>query len=238
MQYDHQVFQKEDARKLGAKAQFGEKYGEKVRVVSVGDSSIELCGGNHVNNTAQIGLFMITKESGVSAGVRRIEAVCGNAAVELVKTLRDEMNDIKSELKNVNPLAAIAKLKEQVKTLKSEVQIAQSATKTELKAQELNGTTVIVEEVESGDIKELIDEAKNKYPNIAIMLFQKKGDKVMIACGSKETSIKAGNWIKEIAPILGGGGGGRPDFAQAGGKDASKIAQATQSALAYLEENL
>ena len=220
----------EDARKLGAKAQFGEKYGEKVRVVSVGDSSIELCGGNHVNNTAQIGLFMITKESGVSAGVRRIEAVCGNAAVELVKTLRDEMNDIKSELKNVNPLAAIAKLKEQVKTLKSEVQIAQSATKTELKAQELNGTTVIVEEVESGDIKELIDEAKNKYPNIAIMLFQKKGDKVMIACGSKETSIKAGNWIKEIAPILGGGGGGRPDFAQAGGKDASKIA--------YLEENL
>jgi alanyl-tRNA synthetase len=204
----------------------------------MGDASVELCGGTHVSNVAQIGLFMITKESGVSAGVRRIEAVCGNAAVEAVKDLRAELSEIKTELKNVNPLAGIAKLKEQVKTLKSEVQAAQSATKKELSATELKGATVIVEEVETGDIKELIDEAKNKYPNIAIMLFQKKGDKVMIACGSKETSIKAGNWIKEIAPILGGGGGGRPDFAQAGGKDASKIAEATQKALTYLEENL
>jgi len=228
----------DDARELGAKAQFGEKYGDKVRVVNIGESSIELCGGNHVDNTAQIGLFMITKESGVSAGVRRIEAVCGNAAVEAVKGLRAELSEIKTELKNVNPLAGIAKLKEQVKTLKAEVQAAQSATKTELSVTELKGATIIVEEVETGDIKELIDEAKNKYPNIAIMLFQKKGDKVMIACGSKETSIKAGNWIKEIAPILGGGGGGRPDFAQAGGKDASKIGEATQKALSYLEENL
>jgi alanyl-tRNA synthetase len=226
------------ARKLGAKAQFGEKYGDKVRVVNVGKSSVELCGGNHVDNTAQIGLFMISKESGVSAGVRRIEAVCGNAAIEAVKTLRTELTEIKTELKNVNPLAGISKLKEQIKTLKTDVQAAQSAAKTELKATELKGATVIVEEVESGDIKELIDEAKNKYPNIAIMLFQKKGDKVMIACGSKETAIKAGNWIKEIAPILGGGGGGRPDFAQAGGKDATKIAKATQEALAYLEKNL
>jgi len=228
----------EAAREKGAKAQFGEKYGDKVRVVNIGESSIELCGGNHVDNTAQIGLFMITKESGVSAGVRRIEAVCGNASIEAVKGLRDELSEIKTELKNVNPLAGIAKLKEQVKTLKADVQSAQSATKTELSATELKGSTIIVEEVETGDIKELIDEAKNKYPNIAIMLFQKKGDKVMIACGSKETSIKAGNWIKEIAPILGGGGGGRPDFAQAGGKDASKIAEATEKALAYLEENL
>jgi len=164
--------------------------------------------------------------------------VCGNAAVETVRGLRDELSEIKTELKNVNPLAGIAKLKEQVKSLKSDVQAAQSATKTELKATELKGATVIVEEVESGDIKELIDEAKNKYPNIAIMLFQKKGKKVLIACGSKETAIKAGNWIKEIAPILGGGGGGRPDFAQAGGKDASKIAEAKESALAYVKENV
>jgi len=91
---------------------------------------------------------------------------------------------------------------------------------------------------EAGDIKELIDEAKNKYPNIAIMLFQKKGDKVMIACGSKKTNIKAGSWIKEIAQVLGGGGGRRPDFAQAGGKDASKIGEAKEKALAYLAENL
>jgi alanyl-tRNA synthetase len=148
------------------------------------------------------------------------------------------MNEVKAELKNQNPLAGINKLKEDVKKLKSELKIALNSTKKELTATELNGATVIVEEVESGDIKELIDEAKNKYPNIAIMLFQKKGDKVMIACGSKETNIKAGNWIKEIAPVLGGGGGGRPDFAQAGGKDASKIAEAKEKALAYLQENL
>ncbi len=226
----------EEAKNSGAMALFGEKYGDEVRVVSMGDASVELCGGTHVNNVAQIGLFMISKESGVSAGVRRIEAICGNAAVEAVKVLRDEMNAVKTEVKNVNVLSGIAKLKEQIKILKSEVQAAQSATKKELSATEIKGINVIVDEVETGDIKELIDEAKNKYPNVAIMLFQKKGDKVLIACGSKETSIKAGNWIKEIAPILGGGGGGRPDFAQAGGKDASKITEAKEKALAYVEE--
>jgi len=233
-----EVMSIDEAKNSGAMALFGEKYGDEVRVISMGDASVELCGGTHVSNVAQIGLFMITKESGVSAGVRRIEAICGNATVDAVKALRDELNEVKTELKNVNPLAGIAKLKDQIKTLKADVQAAQSATKKELSATELKGATIIVEEVDAGDIKELIDEAKNKYPNIAIMLFQKKGDKVMIACGSKETNIKAGNWIKEIAPVLGGGGGGRPDFAQAGGKDASKIGEATEKALAYLEENL
>jgi alanyl-tRNA synthetase len=228
----------DEAKNSGAVALFGEKYGNEVRVVSMGDASVELCGGTHVGNVAQIGLFMITKESGVSAGVRRIEAICGNAAIEAVKELRNELHEIKKELKNTNPLAGITKLKEQIKTLKSELQSAQSATKKELIPQELNGVNVIVEEVESGDIKALIDEAKNRYPNIAIMLFQKKGDKVLIACGSKDTNIKAGEWIKQIAPILGGGGGGRPDFAQAGGKDASKIAEAIQKALEYLKEHL
>ena len=228
----------DQARESGAKAQFGEKYGDVVRVVSMGDASIELCGGNHVSNTAEIGLFMISKESGVSAGVRRIEAVCGKAAIEAVNTLRAERTEIQNELKNQNALAGISKLKEQIKTLKSELQTAMTTSKKALTTSTVNGITVIVEEVESGDIKELIDEAKNAHDHVAIMLFQKKGDKVMIACGSKETAIKAGAWIKEIAPILGGGGGGRPDFAQAGGKDASKIAEATTQAMAYLEENL
>ena len=228
----------DEARESGAKAQFGEKYGDKVRVVKMQDASTELCGGNHVANTAQIGLFMITKESGVSAGVRRIEAICGNAAIEAVKALREELSSVKTELKNQNPMAGIAKLKDDIKSLKTELKTALSSTKKELSAKELNGINTIVEEVESGDIKELIDEAKNKYPNIAIMLFQKKGEKVLLACGSKDTNIKAGNWIKEIAPILGGGGGGRPDFAQAGGKDASKIEEAKAKALEYLENNL
>jgi len=228
----------EEAKKAGAMALFGEKYGDEVRVVSMGDASVELCGGTHVKNTSEIGLFMITKESGVSAGVRRIEAVCSKSAIAEVNALRESMNELKAELKNQNPLAGVTKLKEEIKTLKSELKTALNSTKKELSASEINGVTVIVDEVEAGDIKELIDEAKNKYPNIAIMLFQKKGDKVMIACGSKETNIKAGDWIKAIAPILGGGGGGRPDFAQAGGKDASKIGEAKEKALAYLQENL
>ncbi|MHB0993733.1 MAG: alanine--tRNA ligase [Sulfurovum sp.] len=229
-----QIMSIEEAKNTGAMALFGEKYGDEVRVVSMGDASTELCGGTHVSNVAQIGLFMITKESGVSAGVRRIEAICGNAAVEAVKALRDELAQIKAELKNVNPLSGIAKLKEQVKTLKSELSVAMSSGQKELSVFEVNGVHVVVEEVESGDIKTMIDELKNKYEKIAVMLFMKKDDKVMLAAGSKNTSIKAGDWIQSIAPIVGGGGGGRPDFAQAGGKDASMIATAIEESKVYL----
>ncbi|KYJ86693.1 alanine--tRNA ligase [Sulfurovum riftiae] len=233
-----EVMSVDEAKHSGAVALFGEKYGDEVRVVSMGDASIELCGGTHVDNTSQIGLFMITKESGVSAGVRRIEAICGNAAIEAVKHLRNEMNEIKSELKNQNPLAGIAKLKEQVKTLKGELASAMSATQKELSAVDVNGVNVIVEEVEAGDIKSMIDDIKNKYENVAVMLFQKKGDKVLLAAGSKNTPVKAGDWIKAIAPIVGGGGGGRPDFAQAGGKDPSQITTALEEAKTYLAELL
>ncbi len=226
----------EAAKNSGAMALFGEKYGDKVRVVSMGDASVELCGGTHVDNTAQIGLFIITKESGVSAGVRRIEAICGRAAVEKVKGLRGEIAQIKEEVKNQNPLAGITKLKEEIKTLKGELKAALSATKKELTPVDVNGINVIVEEVDAGDIKEMIDEAKNKYDNIAIMLFQKKGEKVLLAAGSKNTPVKAGDWIKAVAPVVGGGGGGRPDFAQAGGKDASKIGMAMEEAKTYLAE--
>ena len=228
----------DEAKKAGAMALFGEKYGDEVRVVSFDNASIELCGGTHVKNTSEIGLFMITKESGVSAGVRRVEAVCSKSAIAEVNAIRETLNEVKTELKNQNPIAGVNKLKEEIKTLKSELKTALNSTKKELTATQINGVNVIVDVVEVGDIKELIDEAKNKYPNLAIMLFQKKANKVMIACGSKETDIKAGNWIKEIAPILGGGGGGRADFAQAGGKDASKIAEAKERALEYLTTNL
>jgi alanyl-tRNA synthetase len=181
---------------------------------------------------------MITKESGVSAGVRRIEAICGRAAVDAVNILRTSLNDIKLELKNQNPIVGISKLKEQVKTLKSELASAMSSSQKELTAVEINGINVIVEEIEGGDIKAMIDEIKNKYGNIAVMLFMKKGDKVMLAAGSKGTPVKAGDWIKSIAPIVGGGGGGRPDFAQAGGKDPSKITTAVEEAKVYLSEIL
>jgi len=228
----------EEAKKSGAMALFGEKYGDEVRVVSIGDASVEFCGGTHISNASEIGLFMITKESGVSAGVRRIEAICGRAAVEKVNGFRTEIKTIKEEVKNQNPLAGIGKLKEQINTLKEELTTALNSTKKELTAVEVNGVHVIVDEVEAGDIKELIDEAKNKYDKVAIMLFQKKGDKVMLAAGVKDAALKAGDWIKTIAPIVGGGGGGRPDFAQAGGKDASKIQTAMEEAKVYLSEIL
>jgi len=231
-----EVMSVDDAKASGAMALFGEKYGEKVRVVSFDDASVELCGGTHVDNASQIGLFMITKESGVSAGVRRIEAICGRTAVERVKALRSELDAVKEEVKNQNPLAGIVKLKEEVKTLKSELKAVLNSSKKELTPVDVNGINVIVDEVEAGDIKEMIDEAKNKYENIAIMLFQKKGEKVLLAAGSKNTPVKAGDWIKSIAPIVGGGGGGRPDFAQAGGKQPEKIAEAIEAAKRYLAE--
>ncbi len=228
----------DEAKNSGAMALFGEKYGDEVRVVNIGDASVELCGGTHVRNASEIGLFMIIKESGVSAGVRRIEAICGRAAVEKVNGFRAEINKIQEEVKHLNPLAGISKLKEQVKMLKSEVTAALASSKKELTAVEVNGVHVIVDEVEAGDIKELIDEAKNKYENLAIMLFQKKGEKVMLAAGVKNAPLKAGDWIKAIAPIVGGGGGGRPDFAQAGGKDPSKIQTALEESKVYLSDIL
>ena len=233
-----QVMSIDDAKNSGAIALFGEKYSDMVRVVSFSDASVELCGGTHVSNTSEIGLFSIIKESGVSAGVRRIEAVCGKEAVRLHKNLRSELEDIKTELKAQNPLAGIAKLKEQIKSLKTELSNALKSTKKELNAVDVNGVKVIVDEVEADDIKELIDDAKNRYESVAIMLFQKKGDKVLLAAGSKGNEIKAGDWIKSIAPIVGGGGGGRADFAQAGGKDTSKIGVAIQEAKTYISEIL
>ena len=228
----------EDAKNSGAKAQFGEKYGDKVRVVSFGDASTELCGGTHVNNTAVIGTFVITKESGVSAGVRRIEAVCGNAAYNLFKEQRHTLLKVEEEVKNRDVLLGVNKLKEQIKTLKTEVTEAMSASKEELGSESINGVNVIVEEIKSGDVKTRIDELKNENEALCAMLFQIKGDKVMIAAGVKEAGAKAGDWIKKIAPILGGGGGGRPDFAQAGGKDPSKLEEAKQASLDYIRGEL
>jgi alanyl-tRNA synthetase len=228
----------DEAKKSGAKAQFGEKYGDDVRVVSFEDASIELCGGVHVDNTAKIGSFIITKESGVSAGVRRIEAVCGHAAYNYFAEQRILLKRVEAEVKNIDVLAGIARLKSNLETLKDELKEAQESAKVEIELQEINGINVVVEEYPAGDIKEKIDALKNENEKICAMLFQVKGEKVLIACGVKGADAKAGDWIKKIAPILGGGGGGRPDFAQAGGKDASKLPEAKEQSLAYIREVL
>lgn len=228
----------EEAKKSGAKSQFGEKYGDEVRVVSFEKASVEFCGGVHVENTSNIGSFIITKESGVSAGVRRIEAVCGKAAYDYFCEQRMLLKRVEMEVKNLDVLAGINRLKTNIEELKLEVKEAQAASKVEIKANEINGVAVVVEELPSGDIKEKIDELKNQHDKVAAMLFQVKGDKVLIAAGVKDCDAKAGDWIKNIAPILGGGGGGRPDFAQAGGKDVTKLAEAKEASMKYITEVL
>ena len=233
-----EVMSIEDAKNSGAKAQFGEKYGDEVRVVSFADASVEFCGGVHVENTAHIGSFIITKESGVSAGVRRIEAVCGNAAYKHFSHQRALLKEVELEVKNLDVLAGINRMKTTIVELKSELKDAQNSAKVEVVASEVNGVAVIVEEYPSGDIKEKIDALKNENEKLCAMLFQVKGEKVLIACGVKNADAKAGDWIKKIAPILGGGGGGRPDFAQAGGKDASKLPEAKEASLSFITEAL
>ncbi|MFW3406760.1 alanine--tRNA ligase [Aliarcobacter butzleri] len=228
----------EQAKKKGAIAMFGEKYGDVVRVVSFEDVSVEFCGGTHVRNTADIGSFYIVKESGVSAGVRRIEAVCGTAAIKYTKDIISKMNEIQAEVKNSDVILGIKKLKEQIKDLKKEIETSQSKTSSPIEETIINDTKVIVSVVENGDLKKIVDDTKNANEKVAIFLLQAKDDKVLIVAGSKNTNIKAGDWIKNIAPIVGGGGGGRPDFAQAGGKDTSKIEEAKTKALDYAKVNL
>jgi alanyl-tRNA synthetase len=228
----------DEAKAKGAMALFGEKYGDEVRVVSMGDVSMELCGGTHVDNAAAIGAFFITRESGVSAGVRRIEAVAGRSAVALAKSYRETVAEVSEAVKNRDPLQGIKRLKEEVAALKQELKSLSQGQKKSLSFEQIGTTEVAVDVVEAGDIKQMIDEIKNQKSSVAVMLFQKKGDKVLLAAGVKNAPIKAGAWIKEIAPILGGGGGGRDDFAQAGGKDASKLAEAMEAAKAYARKAL
>lgn len=228
----------DEAKNKGAIAMFGEKYGDVVRVVSFSDVSVEFCGGTHVRNSADIGSFYIVKESGVSAGVRRIEAVCGAAAIKYTKDIISKMNEVQTEVKNNDVIAGIKKLKEQIKDLKKEVETALSQTSAPINEEMIGDTKVVVSVVENGDLKKIVDDMKNANEKLAILLLQAKDDKVMIVAGSKNTNIKAGDWIKNIAPIVNGGGGGRPDFATAGGKDITKIEDAKIAALNYAKENI
>ncbi|WP_148623708.1 alanine--tRNA ligase [Aliarcobacter cryaerophilus] len=228
----------EEAKKKGAIAMFGEKYGEVVRVISFGDVSVEFCGGTHVKNTADIGSFYIIKESGVSAGIRRIEAVVGASAFKYTKEQLNKLNELQAEIKSNDLIAGVKKLKSEIKELKNQIQNSQNQTQAPINEEIIGDTKVVVEVIENGDLKKIVDDIKNANEKLAILLLQAKDDKVLIVAGSKNTNIKAGDWIKNIAPIVGGGGGGRPDFATAGGKDVTKIEEARTSALAYAKENL
>ncbi|NHA86353.1 alanine--tRNA ligase [Helicobacter pylori] len=205
------------AKDKGALALFSEKYAENVRVVSFKEASIELCGGIHVENTGLIGGFRIVKESGVSSGVRRIEAVCGKAFYQLAKEENKELKNAKTLLKNNDVIAGINKLKESVKNSQK------APVSMDLPIEKIHGVDLVVGVVEQGDIKEMIDRLKSKHEKLLAMVFKKENERITLACGVKNAPIKANVWANEVAQILGGKGGGRGDFASAGGKDIENL---------------
>ncbi|EAI3339075.1 alanine--tRNA ligase [Campylobacter upsaliensis] len=224
----------DDAKQSGAIALFSEKYENKVRVLSLGESK-ELCGGTHVNNSAEIGSFFILKESGVSAGVRRIEAVVSKAAHAYAKNALKELESLKIELKNNDLLSGISKLKNEISKLKNELKNSNSS---ELKSENIKGVQICIAKIENGDIKAMIDHFKNQFEKAVILLIQEKEGKISLAAGVKNAPLKAGNLVKNIAIILGGNGGGKDDFATAGGKDLTKIDEALKEAKSFIEKGL
>ena len=218
-------------------ALFGEKYGDIVRVVSFGDESIELCGGIHITNTAHIGNFYITKESGVSSGVRRIEAVCGLAGYAYAKENLRITNKAKELLKQNDIMAGINKLKDSIQKLKEiKNNTDEGIGLKSLNFEMIKNTKIIIAEVgESINIRKAIDEAKKDNESVAIFLIANDNGKINIGCGVKNiNNLKANEWIKEVSKIIGGGGGGRDDFATAGGKYADKITESLSKAKEYV----
>ncbi len=224
----------DEAKKSGAIALFGEKYGDKVRVLSLGPSK-ELCGGTHVSNLSEIGCFFITRESGVSAGIRRIEAVCAGAGVKYGLHYRAQINELVEELKNADLLNAVKKLKAELKTAKNEAKNASNAKS--INASEHKGVKLVISEFD-GDIKAKIDELKNQNEKIIAVLAKVNDNKINLAVGIKGVELKANEIVAKLAPIIGGGGGGRADFATAGGKDASKLDQMLHEANKLITNSL
>lgn len=243
----------EDAKKTGAMALFGEKYGEVVRVVQMGTFSSELCGGTHVSNTRNISAFKIISESGVAAGVRRIEALTGKALFEYYNTMESELQKAAKLLKAV-PLevsAKIVSLQDEVKQLQKEndklkAKLAKEAAGDLLsEAKEVDGIYILTKQltdVDMNGMRDLGDEAKQKLGEAFIVFASQVGEKVsliaMATDGAMKKGAHAGNLIKEVASIVGGGGGGRPNMAQAGGKLPEKIPEALACAKTVMEQQI
>ncbi|MBS4535375.1 alanine--tRNA ligase [Clostridium sp. D2Q-14] len=231
----------EEAKDMGAIALFDEKYDNKVRVVKMGDYSMELCGGTHVDNISQIGMFKIISESGVASGVRRIEAITGRRVYDMFVKMEKQINDVTFILKT-NKNGIVEKTKatiEEIKSLEKEIEtlkskIADSKIEDLLdEVYNLDGINIITKRIDGLDInglRQLGDKLKERLDNVIIVLATKKDDKVnLIAMATKDSvklGIHCGNIIREVAKVTGGGGGGRPNMAQAGGKDSSKIEEA------------
>ncbi len=235
----------DEARKMGATALFGEKYGDVVRVVKMGEESIELCGGTHLERTSQVGLFKLTSESSVGAGLRRVEAVTGKAAVEYVHDLEDQLRQTADALGTTpSDLVASAErtvqaardAQKEIDKLKSKSAAAAGGDLAE-SAEEINGVKFVAASVSTVDVptlQKLADTIADKLGSGVVVLAGVADGKVLFI--GKVTSdlvpkgFHAGNLLREVAKVAGGGGGGKPEFAQAGGKDASKVEEALAKA--------
>jgi len=243
----------DEAKKLGAIALFGEKYGDIVRVVKMGDFTTELCGGTHLANTGQAGLFKIISETGVAAGVRRIEAVTGVGAHQWLKELNELVHNISEALKTT-PNSLIQKaagLVQQIKEYEQEIQqlkrqLAQGTIEDLVNSKKIVGdVSYIAARIDHQDmnsLREIADTLRNKLKSGVVVLASENQQKVnMVAAATKDLvsrGVHSGNLIREVAKITGGGGGGRPDMAQAGGKDPSKISQGLEKVKVLLEQQL
>lgn len=243
----------EEAKKSGAMALFGEKYDQKVRVVSMGDFSKELCGGTHVKNTSSIMLFKIVSEAGIAAGVRRIEALTGNGVIEYYKKQETMLQEVAKALK-----AQPAEITEKITHLQAEVKSLQSENES-LKSKlaqgslgdvmnqivDVKGVKLLAAKVEGVDmngLRDLGDQLKEKIGEGVVVLAAVNGGKVnllaMATDAAQKAGAHAGNLIKGVAAIVGGGGGGRPNMAQAGGKNPEKADEAVKAAAGILEQQL
>ena len=241
----------EAAKELGALALFDDQYGDMVRVVMMGDYSTELCGGTHMTNTGQIGLFKIVSETGVAAGIRRIEALTGEAALNWLKDLNSLVSGVSAVLKT-DPIGLvnraeglIIQLKEYEKEIHSfKRQLSQGIIDKILsKKENLDGVSLVAAALKDQDmdgLREIADTVRDKLGSVVVVLASEKDGKVnLVAAATKDVvsrGVHAGNLIKEIAKITGGGGGGRPDMAQAGGKDPSKIKEALAKIKVLLDQ--
>jgi len=243
----------ETAKEKGAVALFGEKYGDEVRMIQVGDYSLELCGGTHVQATGEIGVFKILSEGSVAAGVRRIEAVVGSEALAYIHAQEDVLQQLQAKLQS-----KAEQLPEQVERL-LETNRALEKELAELKKQNLLGSldallssaekvgqaSLVVAEVAAEDpeeLRELGDRIRDRLNPVAVLLGAKSGDKVlfvsMVSKPLAQAGVHAGNVVKKAAQICGGGGGGRPDMAQAGGRLPEKLAEALEESRQYLRQQL
>lgn len=234
------------AKEMGAMALFGEKYGKEVRVVTIGDYSIELCGGTHVSNTSEIGIFKILKEEGIGSGTRRIIAVTGREAFFAYRDQEDALKEVAVTIKSPQIKEVpnkVASLQEQVRELQKEnaslkEKTAAAAAGDVFKdVKEANGVRFIASQVQvsdAGALRTFADNWKQKDYSDVLVLVASIGDKVNVLVASKSSNVHAGNLIKVLAPIVAGRGGGKPDMAMAGGSDASAI----QTLLNSVAENL